>query len=139
MKYTPFDFWLLNFYFYTMLKALLLVGTGGFFGSIARYGVKLLTDKYLTSAFPYGTFLVNIVGCFIIGLLFGLTQRNQLDNTTWLILATGFCGGFTTFSSFALENNLLLGDKLPVMAITYTLLSLVLGIVLCRWGMMLTR
>ncbi len=122
-----------------MLKALFLVGIGGFFGSVARYGVKLLTEKYLPLSFPYGTFLVNILGCFIIGLLFGLAERNQLSTANWLIVATGFCGAFTTFSTFALENNIMFSDKLPVTAIIYTLLSLILGILLCRLGIWLVK
>ncbi len=122
-----------------MFKALMLVGIGGFFGSIARYGVKLLTDKYMPANFPYGTFIVNIVGCFIIGILFGMAARNQAGSSTWLVLATGFCGAFTTFSTFALENNMLLADKQSSTAVIYTLLSLVLGLFLCRWGMGLVR
>lgn len=122
-----------------MFKAILLVGIGGFFGSIARYGVKILTDKYLYSNFPFGTFLVNILGCFIIGLLFGMVQRQQLDNTSWLIVATGFCGAFTTFSTFALETNVLMADRQSVMAMGYVLASLVLGILLCRVGIILVK
>lgn len=122
-----------------MFKAFLLVGVGGFFGSIARYGVKLLTDKYLPVSFPYGTFIVNIAGCFIIGLLFGLAHRSQLGANTWLVLATGFCGAFTTFSTFALENNMLLAGRQSTTALVYTILSLVLGLVLCRWGIALVR
>lgn len=117
----------------------MLVGIGGFLGSIARYGVKLLTDKYMPANFPYGTFIVNIVGCFIIGILFGLAARNQASGTTWLVLATGFCGAFTTFSTFALENNMLLADKQSSTAVVYTLLSLVLGLILCRIGIGLVR
>lgn len=117
----------------------MLVGIGGFFGSAARYGVKLLTEKYLPLTFPYGTFIVNILGCFIIGLLFGLAERNHISNTSWLIVATGFCGAFTTFSTFALENNIMIDDKLPITAIVYTLLSLIAGILLCRAGIWLVK
>lgn len=122
-----------------MFKAFLLVGIGGFFGSITRYGVTMLTDKYLQISYPLGTFLVNIIGCFILGLLFGMVQRQVLDNNTWLILATGFCGAFTTFSTFALENNIMLMNKQSATALFYTLASLIIGILLCRVGIMLTR
>lgn len=122
-----------------MFKALMLVGMGGFAGSAARYGVKLVTDKYLPSAFPLATFLINLSGAFIIGLLYGLLQRNQVNDNVWLIAATGFCGGFTTFSSFALESNILMADKQAPVALLYTILSLVLGLLLCRLGIYLAR
>lgn len=123
-----------------MLKSLLLVGTGGFFGSVARYGVKLLTDRYISSSFPYGTFIVNMAGCFIIGLLTGfISYREEPSGNYWLLLATGFCGGFTTFSSFALENNILIAERQSATAFIYTALSVVLGLLLCRVGMWLVR
>lgn len=122
-----------------MLRAFLMVGFGGFLGSVARYGVKLLTDKYLPLSFPYGTFIVNIVGCFIIGLLYGMAERHTLSNASWLIAATGFCGAFTTFSTFALENNVMYIDKIPMTSVVYTLLSLVAGILLCRAGIWLAK
>lgn len=117
-----------------MLRAFLLVGIGGFIGSISRYAVNLVITKYIDKSLPYATFIVNIVGCFIIGMLFGLVQRGQLSNNYWLVFATGFCGAFTTFSTFALENNTLFADKQSTTALVYTLLSFVVGIVLCRLG-----
>lgn len=117
-----------------MLRAFLLVGIGGFIGSISRYAVNLVVTKYIDKSLPYATFIANIVGCFIIGMLFGLVQRGQLSNNYWLVFATGFCGAFTTFSTFALENNTLFADKQSTTALVYTLLSLVVGIVLCRLG-----
>lgn len=119
-----------------MFKAFLLVGLGGFFGSIARYGVQLLTDKFLRVEFPLATFAVNITGCFIIGMLAGyIHYREDMPGEYWLLLATGFCGAFTTFSTFALENNWLLADRQAATAVIYTLLSVVLGLVSCRLGM----
>ena len=123
-----------------MLKNFLLVGAGGFLGSVARYGVSLLCIRWLPKSFPYGTFMVNMAGCFIIGLLAGyLTVKENLSGGMWLLLATGFCGGFTTFSSFALENNWLLQDKMNITATIYIALSLVFGLLLCRWGMIMWR
>lgn len=122
-----------------MLRAFLFVGLGGAAGSMARYGVSQLVSKIYTKPFPLATFMVNIVGCFLIGLLFGLVQKNSIQSTSWLILATGFCGGFTTFSSFALENNALLKGNLSVTSVVYTVLSIVLGIFLCRLGIGLTN
>lgn len=123
-----------------MLKNFLLVGAGGFLGSVARYGVSLLCSRWLPKSFPYGTFAVNMAGCFIIGLLAGyVTYKENLSGGMWLLLATGFCGGFTTFSSFALENNWLLQDKMNITAMIYIALSLLFGLLLCRWGMIMWR
>ncbi len=123
-----------------MLRALLLVGLGGCFGSMARYAVSMLLGKTSSSSFPIATFSVNLIGCFIIGLLFGLgskTSWSQGDG--WLILATGFCGGFTTFSAFALESSNLFDKNLSVTALLYIALSVIGGILLCRLGIMITR
>lgn len=122
-----------------MLKSILLVGVGGFFGSVARYGVKLLTDRYLPLNFPYATLIVNLLGCFIIGLLFGYVNRYHAESTLWLTLGIGFCGAFTTFSTFAMENNFLAADKQSTTAIVYTLISLVAGMLLCRLGVSIMR
>lgn len=123
-----------------MLKSLLLVGTGGFFGSIARYAVAYGMGKMVSTTFPLGTFLINITGCFIIGLLYGLFHKEgNAPSDTWLILATGFCGGFTTFSAFALENVTLLKQQLNITAILYTAASVIIGLLLCKLGIILTN
>lgn len=123
-----------------MLRSFLLVGIGGFMGSISRYGVSLMVNRYFSRPFPLATFLINIAGCFLIGLLFGLSQKYQPTQTDWwLISATGFCGGFTTFSSFALENNNLLSSNQGWVTLAYTLLSVILGIFLCRLGIVLVK
>lgn len=121
-----------------MLRALLFVGLGGAVGSMTRYGIGALMGKYITHPYPFATFMINIAGCFIIGLLFGFGEKNSLiAGNWWLILATGFCGGFTTFSSFALENiNLMRGGN-SIMAVTYSALSIILGLLLCRAGIWL--
>jgi CrcB protein len=123
-----------------MFKNFLLVGLGGAFGSMARYGVSYLTSKLVISTFPFGTLIINVVGCFVIGILFGLSMRNEwLEDAGWLLLATGFCGGFTTFSTFALENIQMAGRHQAMSALLYTALSLVLGLVLCRLGIRLAQ
>jgi CrcB protein len=87
------------------VKNLLLVGFGGFVGSAARYYLSGVVTQATTAArFPYGTMAVNLIGCFVIGLLSGLAEyRHLFDPPTRLLLFTGFLGGFTTFSAFAYE------------------------------------
>jgi CrcB protein len=122
-----------------MLKSLLLVGLGGAIGSMARYGVSRIINARYTLSFPLATFIINIVGCLLIGLLFGYVQKNSNQQSdVWLVLATGFCGGFTTFSAFALENVTLLKGQLNVTALLYIAASVVAGILLCRLGITLT-
>lgn len=109
-----------------MLKNLLLVGLGGGIGSMLRYTASLvINSKY----FPWPTLAVNIVGSFIIGIVFAMSIKDETFLNNWkLFLGTGICGGFTTFSAFSLENMGLLQSGKPGMAFTYIALSLVLGI-----------
>ncbi|NDW19531.1 fluoride efflux transporter CrcB [Dysgonomonas sp. 216] len=112
-----------------MLKQVLFVGLGGGIGSILRYIVSFYTAKFYVGSFPIATFFVNILGCFLIGLLSGLLAGHFPVNANLkLLLITGFCGGYTTFSTFALENlNLLEYNHIATMVI-YILASVVLGI-----------
>ena len=109
-----------------MIKNLLLVGLGGSIGSMVRYAASFLIRSKL---FPYATLSVNITGSFIIGLVFAMgIKETGLSNNWKLFLATGICGGFTTFSAFSLENMGLLQTGKIGMAVTYILVSIVLGI-----------
>jgi fluoride exporter len=109
-----------------MIKNLLLVGLGGSIGSMVRYAASLLIRSKL---FPYATLSVNIIGSFIIGLVFAMSIKEEgLSNNWKLFLATGICGGFTTFSAFSLENMGLLQSGKIGIALTYIILSVVLGI-----------
>ncbi len=109
-----------------MIKNLLLVGLGGGLGSILRYVTGLVIT---TKLFPYATLTVNIIGSFIIGIIFALALKEQDLLSNWkLFLATGFCGGFTTFSAFSLENMGLLQSGKTGLALMYIVLSIVLGI-----------
>lgn len=123
-----------------MLRSLLFVGIGGAAGSMLRYGVGHVMTKYVPGTFPLGTFAVNIIGCFIIGILFGMVSRNQwLQDGGMLLLASGFCGGFTTFSTFAIDNVSLMQKGQSTVAIIYTSISIVCGLLLCRLGMWLVE
>lgn len=121
-------------------KTALLVGIGGGIGSIARFLCQKFIIALYPSAFPLGTFLVNITGCFLIGLFFGLSVKNDALTADWkLFLTTGFCGGFTTFSAFAYENiNLLKSGDLSNFFL-YTIGSIVLGLAATYLGMVLIK
>ncbi len=123
-----------------MIRTLLLVGTGGFLGSISRYLVSRFMLSNFPSAFPYGTFVVNITGCFLIGFIFGISEKSSIITTGWrLFLAVGFCGGFTTFSTFANENLALLRDGEFFNFFLYTGLSVVLGLTATFIGVFITK
>jgi fluoride exporter len=88
-----------------MLRTILIVGTGGFIGSVMRYLVQFYVEKGMSSTFPMGTLIANIVGSFIIGMVFALAEKGNLMSSEWRIFLTvGICGGFTTFSAFAYNN-----------------------------------
>ena len=87
------------------MKVLLIIGTGGFFGSIGRYLVQQLLHEKFDTGFPIGTMAVNILGSFIIGMVYALFEKGSVLSPEWrLFLAVGFCGGFTTFSSLAFDS-----------------------------------
>jgi fluoride exporter len=118
---------------YLMLNNLLLVGLGGAIGSMLRY----LLQKNLSSGFPYGTLAVNVSGCLLIGLLWGVFSKD-LDQQRRLLLVTGFCGGFTTFSAFTQEGIQMLMENRWVIFVLYTALSVVLGLGATYFGYKIT-
>ncbi|MCK9628691.1 MAG: fluoride efflux transporter CrcB [Bacteroidales bacterium] len=123
-----------------MLKHILLIGTGGFIGSVARYYVSKLNLIWDFLSIPIGTLLVNIAGCFIIGFLTGISDKSNLLSTDMrLFLMVGFCGGFTTFSSFANENLMLLHTGEILSIILYTSLSVILGFLAVYLGYVLSN
>lgn len=112
-----------------MIRHVLLVGLGGGIGSIARYLCQKWFNETYPHPFPWGTFAVNLTGCFLIGIIYEASERTiGLSPATRLFLATGFCGGFTTFSTFAFENMNLLRSADMTYFLFYTLGSVVLGI-----------
>ncbi len=123
-----------------MLKVL-LVGAGGFLGSISRYAAGGFIHRLLDSPwFPYGTATVNILGCFIIGFLGGLIETRQFFTPEIrLFLMVGFLGGFTTFSSFGYETMTLVRDAQMFAAFSNIILQLVLGLSAVWFGFNLSR
>jgi fluoride exporter len=123
-----------------MIKTLLLIGSGGFLGSISRFLASRFMQNHFPSAFPIGTFVVNVTGCLIIGLIYGFSERSSLLTPGWkMFLAVGFCGGFTTFSTFANENLALLRDGDFFHFMLYTGLSVLLGIAATFSGVLITK
>ncbi|GAC1447983.1 MAG: fluoride efflux transporter CrcB [Chitinophagaceae bacterium] len=123
-----------------MTRSLLLVGIGSFIGGISRYLTQQFVQKYYPSSIPFGTLSVNIVGCFIIGVIYALSAKgNILSPEIRLFLATGICGGYTTFSSFAYENISLLQDGEFFYTLMYVLLSVVLGLLAVYLGILLIK
>ena len=118
-----------------MLKSIALVGLGGAFGSILRYVISLGLKQFITSSFPFATFAINVIGCLIIGILYGISEKNNLGNSAFnYLLIIGFCGGFTTFSTFANENYNLLHQNNITVPLLYITSSVILGILAVKLG-----
>jgi CrcB protein len=108
-----------------ILLPLILVGLGSMLGGISRYGLTLATQNIAAFSLPYGTLFSNLAGCLLIGLIAGFSGRTELLSTELrLLLATGFCGGFTTMSSFIYELGQFLQDKEYFFASTYFVATL---------------
>ena len=123
-----------------MLKTLILVGLGGGIGSILRYLIGLYFQKQFPAAFPWGTWVVNVLGCFLIGLLVALPERSAGLNPEWRqLLVIGFCGGFTTFSAFSLEGLSLFQNNQAVAAFLYIATSIVVGLSATLLGLILMK
>jgi fluoride exporter len=123
-----------------MLRMFLIVGFGSFIGGGARFLSQQYIAKQIPVPFPYGTLIVNIIGCFIIGVLYSLEHKaNIISSETKLLLVTGFCGGFTTFSSFSLDCFGLLKDGQFLYVMAYVSLSVVLGFLATYLGILLIK
>lgn len=123
-----------------MTRIILLIGAGSLIGGISRFLASRLIQDSILSAFPFGTFIVNITGCFLIGLVYGISERgNVTDAGLKMFLTVGFCGGFTTFSTFANENVALLRDGNIFQFALYTSLSVFVGILATYLGNLITK
>lgn len=119
------------------MRIIMLIGLGSFIGGISRYLLsQLIQNKALTS-FPYGTLTVNVIGCFLIGLIFGISERSGLTLEWRLILTTGMLGGFTTFSAFSYESISLMREGQAGSALLYIGCSVVLGLLATYGGIIL--
>ena len=123
-----------------MIRNLLLVALGGGLGSAFRYLCQRWFALNYPHHFPWGTFTVNVAGCLLIGIFWGLTFRTYVSNEHWkLFLMTGICGGFTTFSAFTLEGIGLLREQRLTLFFSYIIGSVVLGLLATWAGMKLIR
>ncbi|MBQ0147659.1 MAG: fluoride efflux transporter CrcB [Flavobacteriaceae bacterium] len=117
------------------MKSIILVGLGGALGSILRYVVGVEIKQLVATSFPIATFIINIIGCLIIGLLYGISEKNNLGNSDLnYLLIIGFCGGFTTFSTFANENFNLIQQQNFITPLFYISSSIIIGILAVRLG-----
>ena len=109
------------------MRIILFIGLGSFIGGISRYLISLYFHSKEFITFPFGTLTVNIVGCFLIGIVYGITEKSGLSNERRLFLATGVLGGFTTFSAFSFESLALMREGQSGAALLYIMCSVVFG------------
>jgi len=121
------------------MKFLLVIGSGSFIGGVSRYLLSQMLHTRYTTEFPIGTLGVNILGCFFIGIVFGLSEKLNFAHEWQLFLITGILGGFTTFSAFSNETFSLMRDGQIWIALSYILLSVVFGIVATFLGFALLK
>jgi fluoride exporter len=112
-----------------MVKSIMIVGLGGFIGTVARFLISRYFQVNITSVFPWSTFVVNIVGCLLIGIIYGISEKSEvLSPEIRLFLTVGICGGFTTFSTFSNDAFLLIRQDEWFRFAMYASLSIFLGL-----------
>jgi CrcB protein len=113
-----------------MLKSIALIGLGGAIGSILRFLLTTFVEgRILPNSFPYGTLIVNVTGCFAIGLIYALSDKMNISPEFRGFLATGICGGYTTFSAFSYQSINLMRDGHTMQFFAYILGSVTLGLI----------
>ncbi len=124
-----------------MIRTLFFIGGGSFLGGIARYLVKIGCGKLFPAAtLPLGTLVANVAGCLLIGLFYGIASRHTtMSQDMLMFLTVGFCGGFTTFSTFMNENMSMLQGGELFSSLLYTVLSLALGLIFLYLGALASR
>ena len=117
-----------------ILKNTLFIGCGSFIGGAARYLISVAM-KTISKGFPWGTLVVNLVGCLVIGLLWGFFSKNSGESSSWaLFMTVGICGGFTTFSTFSKEALMMLQAGNFISLLAYVAISVIAGIALVAAG-----
>jgi len=123
-----------------MLRTILFVGLGSCTGGMLRFVISRLIQSHVTISFPLATLLVNIVGCFIIGMFYAMFEAGHLMNSDFkAFLTVGFCGGFTTFSTFIIDNFTLLKDQNYFYFAFYLALSIFIGFIMLYLGYTLIK
>jgi CrcB protein len=116
------------------MRQIILVGVGSFLGGIARYISTLVINQKLNTDFPYATLSINIFGCLLIGIVYGIFEKSIITSDWKLFLATGICGGFTTFSAFSNESLDLLKQGNTLGMLTYIGVSILFGLIATYLG-----
>jgi len=113
-----------------MLKSIFIVGFGGFIGTVGRFLISRYFQVNYTSVFPWGTFLVNILGCLLIGIIYGFSEKGDIFSPeVRLFLTVGICGGFTTFSTFSNDSFLFIREQEWFRFALYAALSIFMGLI----------
>lgn len=122
------------------MKNVILIAAAGAAGTLSRYGLSALVHSIMGHDFPWGTFIVNILGCFLFGFIWSLEEHHlALGPQTRVIILTGFMGAFTTFSTFIFENNQLLSTSQWIQLAANLMLQILIGLVALAGGIYIAR